>query len=78
MVAQFLGLKLRLMANMFRRSPWQIFGMAISLLYGLGIVVLVATGLREPRPKRFRSHPEARIGAETRATEHGDGSERWN
>lgn len=30
---------------MFRRSPWQIFGMAIGLLYGLGIVVLVVITL---------------------------------
>ncbi|MFF1634022.1 hypothetical protein [Leifsonia sp. NPDC058248] len=41
MVAQFLGLKLRLMANAFRRSPWQVFGLAVGLLYGLTITVVV-------------------------------------
>lgn len=45
MVAQFLGLKLRLMANMFRRSPWQVFGLAIGLLYGLGITAVVVISL---------------------------------
>jgi ABC-2 type transport system permease protein len=34
-VAQFLGLKLRLLANLFRRSPWQVVGVALGLLYGL-------------------------------------------
>ncbi|MBC7443693.1 MAG: hypothetical protein H7311_14430 [Ramlibacter sp.] len=41
MVAQFLGLRVRLLANLFRRSPWQVVGIAIGLLYGL----LVAVGL---------------------------------
>ena len=41
MVAQFLGLKLRLMGNAFRRSPWQIFGLVVGLLYGLAITVVV-------------------------------------
>ncbi|WP_241978700.1 hypothetical protein [Cryobacterium sp. TmT2-59] len=49
MVAQFLGLRLRLLANLFRRSPWQIVGIAIGLLYGLvlalGLLVLLV-GLR--------------------------------
>lgn len=45
MVAQFLGLKLRLLANTFRRSPWQVFGIAIALLYGLGIAFLAVLGL---------------------------------
>jgi ABC-2 type transport system permease protein len=40
-VAQFLGLKLQLLANLFRRSPWQIVGVALGLLYGL----LVAAAL---------------------------------
>ena len=30
MVAQFLGLKLRLMANTFRRSPWQVVGIVLA------------------------------------------------
>lgn len=41
MVAQFLGLKLRLLANLFRRSPWQVVGVALGLVYGL----LVAAAL---------------------------------
>jgi ABC-2 type transport system permease protein len=49
MVAQFLGLKLRLLANLFRRSPWQIVGIAVGLLYGLSLaigIVVVLVGLR--------------------------------
>ncbi|MEO6200368.1 MAG: hypothetical protein ABIX44_04290 [Cryobacterium sp.] len=49
MVAQFLGLKLRLLANLFRRSPWRIVGVAIGLLYGLAFAVaifVVLVGLR--------------------------------
>ncbi|MHB1172388.1 MAG: hypothetical protein ACYCZY_07805 [Lacisediminihabitans sp.] len=45
MVAQFLGLKLRLLANTFTRSPWQVVGIVIGLLYGLGAVVVVVAGL---------------------------------
>jgi ABC-2 type transport system permease protein len=48
-VAQFLRLKLRLLANLFRRSPWQVVGIAIGLLYGLAVaavVVAVLVGLR--------------------------------
>lgn len=45
MVAQLLGLKLRLLGNMFRRSPWQIFGLIVGLLYGLGAAFAAATGL---------------------------------
>lgn len=41
MVAQFLRLKLRLVANLFRRSPWQVVGVVLGLLYGL----LVAAAL---------------------------------
>ncbi|MDJ0349031.1 hypothetical protein [Cryobacterium sp. PH29-G1] len=45
MVAQFFGLKLRLLANLFRRSPWQIVGLVIGLLYGLGVAVALLTAL---------------------------------
>ncbi|MDQ1579990.1 MAG: type transport system permease protein [Microbacteriaceae bacterium] len=45
MVAQFLGLKLRLMANTFRRSPWQVFGLVIGLLYGMFLAVFVVLAL---------------------------------
>lgn len=41
MVAQFLGLKLRLMGNAFRRSPWQVFAFSLGLLYALAITVVV-------------------------------------
>jgi ABC-2 type transport system permease protein len=40
-VAQFLGLKLRLMGNAFRRSPWQVFGLVVGLLYGVAITIVV-------------------------------------
>ncbi len=49
MVAQFLGLKLRLLANTFRRSPWQIVGIVIAFIYGFGaasVAVLGLSGLR--------------------------------
>ncbi|HYI33392.1 MAG TPA: hypothetical protein VEX88_08030 [Glaciibacter sp.] len=49
MVAQFLRLKLRLLANLFRRSPWQVVGIVIGLLYGLAVAALfvaVLVGLR--------------------------------
>ena len=45
MVAQFLGLKLRLLANTFRRSPIQIVGIVIGLVYGLGAAVVAVIGL---------------------------------
>ncbi|MFF1573777.1 hypothetical protein ACFVWR_13595 [Leifsonia sp. NPDC058292] len=45
MVAQFLGLKLRLMGNAFRRSPWQVFGLVVGLLYGLAVTVVAVGAL---------------------------------
>ncbi len=45
MVAQFFGLKLRLLANLFRRSPWQLVGVIVGLLYGLGIALLASSAL---------------------------------
>jgi ABC-2 type transport system permease protein len=52
-VAQFLGLKLRLLANIFRRSPSQVVGVLLGLIYGAGAatlsaVTLVALRLVEP------------------------------
>jgi len=44
-VAQFLGLKLRLLGNLFRRSPWQVFGIVVGLLYGLGAAFAAVVGL---------------------------------
>ncbi len=45
MTAQFVGLKLRLLANMFRRSPWQVVGIVVGLIYGLGLAVLLFLAL---------------------------------
>ncbi|MFP3464888.1 hypothetical protein [Leifsonia sp. SIMBA_070] len=45
MVAQFLGLKLQIMGNAFRRSPWQVLGLVIGLLYGAFITVVVVGSL---------------------------------
>jgi ABC-2 type transport system permease protein len=44
-VAQFFGLKLRLLANLFRRSPWQVVGLIVGLLYGLGVAVALLVAL---------------------------------
>ena len=49
MVAQLLRLKLRLLGNIFRRSAWQVVGIAVGLIYGLGaafLVFAVLSGLR--------------------------------
>ena len=45
MVAQFFGLKLRLLGNLFRRSPWQLVGMIVGLLYGLGLAFVLTAAL---------------------------------
>lgn len=45
MVAQLLGLKLRLLGNAFRRSPWQVIGLLIGLFYGLGAAAAAVVGL---------------------------------
>ncbi|GAB2463022.1 ABC-2 type transport system permease protein [Conyzicola lurida] len=45
MVAQILRLKLRLLGNSFRRSPWQLLGLGLGALYGFGTAVLVLGGL---------------------------------
>ncbi|MBC7402522.1 MAG: ABC transporter permease [Microbacteriaceae bacterium] len=45
MVAQFLGLKLRLLGNIFRRSPLQVFGIIVGLVYGLGAAGVTVAGL---------------------------------
>jgi ABC-2 type transport system permease protein len=44
-VAHFLGLKLRILGNTFKRSPWQLVALGIGLLYGLGVCVLAILGL---------------------------------
>lgn len=45
MVAQFLRLKLRLLANTFRRSAWQLIGLVLGLIYGLGIAIIAFSAL---------------------------------
>jgi ABC-2 type transport system permease protein len=40
-VEQLLRLKLRLLGNAFRRSPWQIVGIVLGLMAGLGISIFV-------------------------------------
>jgi len=44
-VAQFLRLKLTLLANNFRRSRFQLVGMILGLVYGLGVAAIVTAGL---------------------------------
>lgn len=49
MTARFLRLKLQLLGNMFRRSAWQVVGIVLGLLYGLGAAIVlfgVLAGLR--------------------------------
>ena len=45
MVAHLLGLRLRLLAGAFRRSPWQVVGMVLGLLYGVGVAIIAVTAL---------------------------------
>lgn len=45
MVAHLLRLKLVLLRNSVRRSPWQLVGLGIGVLYALGLVGLGITGL---------------------------------
>ncbi|MDZ4091297.1 MAG: transporter, partial [Arthrobacter sp.] len=45
MVAHLLRLKLTLLRNSVRRSPWQLVGLGIGTLYALGLVALAITGL---------------------------------
>ena len=49
MVTQFLGLKLRLLANTFRRSPMQNLGIIIGLIYALGATGVTVAGLASLR-----------------------------
>jgi ABC-2 type transport system permease protein len=44
-VAHLVRLKLRLLGNGLRRSAWQIVGLAVAALYGLGAVVMALGGL---------------------------------
>jgi ABC-2 type transport system permease protein len=44
-VKQLLGLKLRLLANGYRRNPLQVFGIIVGLLYALGAAGVTVAGL---------------------------------
>jgi len=44
-VAHILRLKLTLLGNSFRRSPWQVIGTVFSLLYGLGTAAFLTAAL---------------------------------
>ncbi|MET4003423.1 ABC-2 type transport system permease protein [Arthrobacter sp. UYCu511] len=45
MVAHLLRLKIALLRNSMKRTPWQLVGLIIGALYGLGILVMVLVGL---------------------------------
>lgn len=45
MVAQLLRLKLRLLGNGLRRSPWQVVGLLLAVLNAVAVLVLVTIGL---------------------------------
>lgn len=45
MVARFLSLKLTLMVNTFRKSVWQTIGLILAVLYALGTVGLLVSGV---------------------------------
>ncbi|QGQ20088.1 hypothetical protein GC089_13815 [Cellulomonas sp. JZ18] len=45
MVGHLVGLKLALLRNGLRRSAWQLVGLLVGALYGLGVLVLAAAGL---------------------------------
>lgn len=45
MVAHLIRLKLTLLRNSLKRSPWQLVGLIIGGLYGLGVLVTVIVGL---------------------------------
>jgi ABC-2 type transport system permease protein len=48
-VTQFFGLKLRLLSNTFRRSPLQVFGILVGLIYALGAAGVTVAGLASLR-----------------------------
>ncbi|GHD08497.1 transporter [Zhihengliuella salsuginis] len=45
MVAQLIRLKARLLANSFRRSPWQLVGVILGAAYGLFLAVMLIIGM---------------------------------
>ncbi|GAA4179200.1 hypothetical protein GCM10022287_31130 [Gryllotalpicola koreensis] len=44
-VPRFLRLKLALLGGAFRRSPWQVVGLVLASLYGVGMMALLVAGL---------------------------------
>jgi ABC-2 type transport system permease protein len=44
-VAQFFRLKLQLLGNSFRRSPWQLVGLIVGLIYGFVVCLIVVSAL---------------------------------
>lgn len=45
MVAHLVRLKLTLLRNSLKRSPWQLVGLILGGLYGLGVLVMILVGL---------------------------------
>lgn len=45
MVAHLVGLKLTLLRNSLKRSPWQLVGLIIGGVYGLGVLAMTLVGL---------------------------------
>jgi ABC-2 type transport system permease protein len=64
-VEQLLRLKLRLLGNAFRRSPWRIVGLALGLASGIGLAIFVMTLLIAARlaPTAVASPPVEVFGA---------------
>jgi ABC-2 type transport system permease protein len=48
-VAHFLRLKFALLANSFRRNPWQVLGLIVGLFYGVGTAAIIVASLFELR-----------------------------
>ena len=45
MTGLLVRLKLRLLVNQFRRSPWQVVGLVLALLYSTGITLMLVVPL---------------------------------
>jgi ABC-2 type transport system permease protein len=64
-VEQLFRLKLRLLGNAFRRSPWQLVGLLVGLVYGLGMAIVAVATLISLRlaDVGFASRPVILFGA---------------
>ena len=58
MVAHLLRLKLTLLRNSLRRSPWQLLGLIIGGLYALGIVGFLGGGAGVLLQRRPGARPD--------------------